>query len=211
MESQVSSPRQEIKREVVELIRMVLLFLVLFWGLKTFVVEGYEVWGPSMLPTLEEGQRILVFKLPHELSRLPLFRKLEALKPGDIVVFDSASEGGKRYVKRIIARGPNRAGSNTVDAQAREGANFTSSGTKVVFEQGRVYVDNHIVKEDYLTSAETRSPDCDKVVLSAGEYYVLGDHRSVSKDSRDFGPIRDEQIVGRAVLRFWPLKSFGLL
>jgi signal peptidase I len=48
-------------------------------------------------------------------------------------------------------------------------------------------------------------------LLDAGEYYVLGDHRSVSKDSRSFEAVEEDQIIGRAVLRIWPLSSFGLL
>jgi signal peptidase I len=201
-------PKQEVKREVVELVKMVLLFLVLFWGLRTFVVEGYEVWGPSMLPTLEDGQRIFVFKLPHELSKLPFLSGLNAIHEGDIVVFDGKGEASKRYIKRVLAAGAARPRGKTVEADTGDERRNT---VRVEFHKGRVFVNNHPAQEDYLVPEERNSPDKDMVYLRPGEYYVLGDHRSVSKDSRTFGPITNEQIVGKAVFRFWPLSKFGPL
>jgi len=200
--------KQEVKREVVELIKMVLLFLVMFWGLRTFVVEGYEVWGLSMMPTLEDGERIFVFKLPHELSKLPVLSGLMALKEGDIVVFDGKDEDGKRYIKRVIAASKNRPHGKTVDASSGDDP---QNDVKVEFHKGRVFVNNHPLPEEYLVPEEKNSPDKDVVYLHPGQYYVLGDHRSVSKDSRTFGPISEDQVVGRAVFRFWPLSKFGPL
>ncbi len=206
-----STRKQEIRREVFELVKMVMLFLVLFWGLKSFVIEGYEVQGPSMVPKLEDRQRILVFKLPHQLRRIPVFSGLNAIEAGDIVVFDSKEEADKRYIKRVIAKGPNRVPGKTVDAKAHDDLTPKSDWVQVEYDHGTVYVNNHRLEESYLRPEEANSAGTDKVVLEDGEYYVLGDHRSVSKDSRSFGPIKDERIIGRALLRFWPPNKISLL
>jgi signal peptidase I len=203
---QEGAPKHEVKREIIELVKMVMLFLALFLLLKTFVVEGYEVQGPSMFPTLEDGERILVFKLPLLLSHLPLLGGMDAVGEGDIVVFESLDGSKKRYIKRVIAKGePPRA--NKANATTGD----TSDGVRVQFFEGEVYINQQRIDQEYLVPEERRSPDIDDNILGAGEYYVLGDHRSLSKDSRSFGPVFEKQIIGRAWLRFWPLAKFGAL
>lgn len=207
---ETSEPQQEARRELYEFVKMVLVFLVVFWCLKTFVIEGYEVQGPSMLPNLHDRERILVFKAPHQLSKLALFEGLfTPFKPGDIVVFDGI--GNKRYVKRVIALNPKKA-ENGVSAVRKDELAALDDVVKVEYDKGRVRVNDWQVDETgYLDPVEMQSPDRDLCLLHPGEYYVMGDHRSVSKDSRSFRAVKDDQIVGRAVLRFWPLSKFGLL
>lgn len=205
--------RQEFKREAIEFVKMIVWFLVLFAILRTFVVEGYEVQGDSMAPTLTDHERILVFKLPHNLSKLWPFRGIEALKEGNIVVFDSLNEPDKRYVKRVVARGPKRLPSNKVEA-GRFGQDASpGEAITVKFEEGKVFVNDRRVEETYLPSD---TPPCGETcpeawMLPPSSYYVLGDNRPVSKDSRSFGVVDDDHVIGKAVFRFWPLGKFGPL
>jgi signal peptidase I len=207
-----SNPKQEAKREIVEFFKLVFYFLILFIGLRWYAIEGYEVQGPSMQPTLQDGERILVFKLPHILSQFELFSGLEALKQGDIVVFESPDDRDKRYVKRVIAKGPRPENSNSVQAKQHDSLEKREKSVTVHYDRGNVYVNNHRIEEDYVPEDENqREESYGRIELGSGEYYVLGDFRDISKDSRTFGPITDDKIIGKAVLRFWPLSKFGLL
>src|SRR5690606_38886691 len=100
----------------------------------------------------------------------------------------------------------------TVDAQTEEEKVWNPSElVNVVYDGGAVYVQNHKVEEDYLTDDARVSNDHDRVQLGPGEFYVLGDNRKVSKDSRSFHAIEDDRIIGKAVLRFWPPQKIGFL
>jgi len=212
-ESQERNASQEVKREIIEFVKMIAWFLVVFFIVKTYVVEGYEVQGPSMLPTLQDRERILVLKLPHVVSEFSLFSGVEALKPGDIVVFDSPVEANKRYVKRVIAKGPGAGSGNTVAAR-QDGASDPKAGkgVRVLFDRGTVYVNNKRLDEDYLpVAAHSADERYEEEYLQPGAYYVLGDNRGVSKDSRSFGSIDDGRVIGRAVLCFWPPSRIRLL
>ena len=211
-EPDYSRRAQEAKREILEFGKMVVWFLILFFALRYFVVEGYEVQGPSMEPSLVNNERILVLKLPHFLSQFSPFEKLNPIKEGDIVVFESPNDHQKRYVKRVIARGEGRRPTNVADAGQHDGARFPADTVQVRVEDGEVYVNNRRVMEDYVKEAARPGPNFhDEVALYPGSYYVLGDNRNVSKDSRSFGPIDDNRIIGRAILRVWPPSRIGLI
>ncbi|MFA6244143.1 MAG: signal peptidase I, partial [Candidatus Hydrogenedentales bacterium] len=77
-----------------------------------------------------------------------------------------------------------------------------------------LFVDNRRVEESYLPSEITepfQAKERDEAKLRAGEYYVLGDNRRPSKDSRTFGPVDDQRVIGKAILRLWPLSKFGVI
>jgi signal peptidase I len=192
-------------KELGQFVRLVVLILVVIALGKALLFETSPVHGPSMEPTLHSDERILVFKLPMLARKLPMFQWLDPIQPGEFVVFRSADEAGKRYIKRVIAKGPpTRRGG--VEAKS-----VSEQGVQVRFERGAVYVNNRLLEEPYLDPEERVSPERADVVLGPGEYYVLGDHRSVSKDSRRIGPVAEGDVVGEAVWRVWPLSKFGPL
>ncbi len=204
--------RQEFKREVVDFVKLVAWFLIIFLALRTYVIEAYEVQGPSMIPTLETNERILVLKLPHKLSQLSLFSGFEAISPGDVIVFNSPDNKDKRYVKRVIAVGPADAKGKTVSATSDDAEEVDASTlVNVEYDRGVVYVNNKRIEEEYLSTEARHTSDKQDIDIGPGQLYVLGDNRPVSKDSRSFDAIEDETIIGRAVLRFWPPSKISLL
>jgi signal peptidase I len=204
-----STDKHELRREVLDFVKLVAWFLIIFLGLRAFVVEGYEVQGESMGPTLENNERILVLKLPHQLAQWGLLGSIDAIDPGDIVVFESPDNAGKRYVKRVIAMGaPARRG---VGSQAAHAATQSSRRVLVTFDRGDVFVNNQKLDEPYLPESARVTPDRQEVALDPGDYYVLGDNRAVSKDSRSFEAVSDDVIIGKAVLRFWPPSKISLI
>jgi len=209
-ESSGKTVKQEAKREVIEFVKMVAWFLVLFVVLRSFVIESCDVQGQSMHPTLESNERILVFKLPHIISSHWPFGERNAIHPGDIVVFRSPDNRSVRYVKRVIAEAPPTGASSSVKAKEDGGP---PDSVHVSIADGAVYVNNQKVKEDYLVRDDGtgKAGRALNVTLKPGDYFVMGDNRSDSRDSRSFGPIQDDAIIGKVVLRFWPLSKFGLL
>ncbi len=172
---------------LLELIETLLLALIVFVVVQLFVAQPYQVQQESMENTLMPDQYILVDKLT------PRF---DSFHRGDIVVFNPPSgweqdPTGTPYVKRIIGVG----------------------GDTVEIRDGSVFVNGEQLKEGYLFGNQpTQVPgSTSKWKLTADQYFVMGDHRQASQDSREFGPITKESIIGRAWLRYWPVNDFGVI
>ncbi len=173
-----------IKRDVFELAKMVVWVVVMFYGLRTFVVEGFEIRGHSMENTLENRERVLVLKFVY------MFRPIER---GDVIVFRFPNDPKRRFVKRVIGL----------------------PGDTVKIEKGRVYVNGAPIDEPYVNMGEgnmrASGESLSELTVPEEHFFVLGDHRDVSSDSRSWGAIPRDAIIGEAVLRFWPPSEVGLL
>lgn len=182
-----------------EIVETLVLTLLIYLVIHNFVAQPFEVQQDSMLPTIVDGEYILIDKLT------PRFGGYEY---GDVVVFDPPSGSGLDaqgipFIKRIIGM----------------------PGDTVSLENGRVFVTRQDanpvrIQEEYIlrgadgASAATTCPrpDCPLTwIVGDEEYFVMGDNRPSSQDSRVFGPIDDDTILGRAWLRYFPLERIGLI
>ena len=173
----------------IEVLETVVLTLLIFVGVQTFVAQPYQVEQESMEQTVLPGEYILVDKLT------PRFGGYHR---GDIVVFhppagfSTGPDRDKPFIKRIIGLPGDR-----IDIR----------------RDGRVAINGTEYVEPYVFRGQptTGRPGTSTWLVPDGEYFVMGDHRQESTDSRDFGPIAESQMIGRAWLRYWPLDRFGLL
>ncbi|MFP5326872.1 MAG: signal peptidase I [Acidimicrobiia bacterium] len=157
--------------------------LLVAFVVKTFLIQAFYIPSSSMERTLLIGDRVLVNKLSYDVGEV---------ERGDIVVFerpphDTGNPDIKDLIKRIVAL----------------------PGETVELRDGEVFIDGRRLDEPYLQAHDDANVEPKKV--PAGHYWVMGDNRSQSKDSRFFGPIPDDLIVGRAFVRIWPISAFKLL
>jgi signal peptidase I len=143
-----------------------------------FLYQPVKVEGTSMMPSLEDQERIFVNKFVY---------RLEPIERGDIVVFRYPRDPSKSYIKRVIAM----------------------AGDHVRIDGGQVYVNEEALDEDYVPPAYTDARSYPDMIVPPSCYFVLGDHRSMSNDSRDFGPVNQSYIYGKAVFGYWPMDKLG--
>ena len=111
------------------------------------------------------------------------------IEHGDVIVFRYPRDQQKSYIKRIIA----------------------VPGDKLRIDRGQVYVNDKAVMEPYVPEEYRDTKSLDAMVVPVGEYFVLGDHRSISSDSREFGPVQRELIYGKAAFVYWPSQDVGVV
>ena len=114
---------------------------------------------------------------------------IEPIQRGDIIVFRYPRDPAKSFIKRVIGL----------------------AGDHVKIDDGRVYLNGQLVSEDYVPRAYEDDRSYPEVVVPPDSYFVLGDHRSLSNDSRDFGPVESGFIYGKAVFGYWPMEKVGRL
>jgi signal peptidase I len=146
-----------------------------------FLYQPVKVEGTSMLPELRDQERIFVNKFVY---------RIEEINRKDIVVFWYPKDPSKSYIKRIIGM----------------------PGDTVEIKDGVVYLNNKRLKEPYIDPKFIdRSRSYGPVFVEPGHYYVLGDHRNQSNDSRNWGLVPERYIYGKAVFRYWPMAKIGTL
>ena len=182
-----------------EIVETLVLTLLIYLLIHNFVAQPFEVLQSSMYPTIVEGEYILIDKLS------PRF---DGYDYGDVVVFNPPTGSGQEsdgipFIKRVIGL----------------------PGDTISLENGRVFVERpdespvrieepYVLKREDGTTEPTECPrvDCPLTwIVGDNEYFVMGDNRPSSQDSRVFGPVDAELILGRAWLRYFPLDRLGLI
>jgi signal peptidase I len=157
----------------------------------TFIIQPVRVEGTSMLPQLHDGERVLVNKFLYSLDGWPT-QDLSIGRPverGDVIVFYYPNDPSTRYVKRVIG---------------------VPGDTVRIDGDGHVYVNSEVIAEPYLSGEYTQWPvSMSSTTVKDHYYFVLGDNRDNSSDSRSWGLVPEKYICGEAVFRFWPITDIG--
>ena len=161
-------------------LRDLVLAVLLSFIVIVFLYQPVQVEGTSMMPRLENHERIFINKFVY---------RFEPIKRGDIVVFWYPLDPSKSYIKRVVGL----------------------PGEWVSIRDGRVYVDDLPVKEPYVPPEYLDHQSYPPSYVEPDHYYVLGDHRESSNDSRVWGTVDRKYIYGKAVFVYWPFSQFGAL
>lgn len=152
--------------------------------LTIFVIQRNIIQGPSMEPTLHDKDQIFVEKISKHFS----------IERGDIITLSDSQIGNQEtlLIKRVIGL----------------------PGENIKIESGQVFINDELLIETYLAddvkTYTDETLDVSEITLAANEYYVLGDNRPVSKDSRRMGPINKNQIIGKLLIKFYPFNEIGV-
>lgn len=189
-----SSSGNNIIKEIINILFSVAVAYILFVLIRSFLFFPFQVSGASMVPTLLDGDRLIL----NRLGNVDRF---------DVVVFPAPDyvgedDAGEEYVKRVVG----------------------IPGDEIVYMDDQLYINGGMVEEKYLEPLKNNIdrqitndftlleiPGSESTTVPEGMYFVLGDNREVSKDSRSFGFVPAEEIEGTTSLRIWPLDRIGFL
>ncbi len=160
-----------------EIAKIVVIAALIVAPVRYFIFQPFLVRGQSMEPSFQDGDYLIVDEISY---------RLREPKRGEVIVFEYPDNPSQRFIKRIVAL----------------------PGETVEIEEGEIRIngDNLILnEEEYISSLKTVGDM--KITLQENEYFVLGDNRSYSFDSRRFGPLPEDEIIGRVFLRAWPFGS----
>lgn len=163
-------------------LRDLLISVVIAAVVIVFIYQPVRVEGTSMMPALTDQERIFINKFTYRFG-------IGSIERGDMVVFSFPQDPGKSYIKRVIA----------------------IPGDTVEIDRGTVIVNGKVTEEPYVPEEYRDSQSLERRVIPPDNYFVLGDHRSSSNDSRAWGTVGRQLVYGKAVFVYWPLDRIGRL
>lgn len=186
---------------LLEIIKVFVLAFVIIAPIRIFLFQPFFVQGASMEPNFEDGQYLIINELGYKetsvgLGNIHLFEvgSFKELKRGDVVVFRYPKDPKQFFIKRVIGL----------------------PGEKVEISDGKVYIFNKSNPEGYVLDESIYLPKITKTQpdviqeLNENQYFVMGDNRPYSHDSRAWGPVSKDLIVGKVLLRAWPFNETAI-
>jgi signal peptidase I len=176
---------RRVGRFLLDAIETIVMALALFVIMYLFLFQPHQVRGNSMLPNFYDKEYLLTDKISYRLT---------TPKRGEVVIFKAPKNEEYDYIKRIIGL----------------------PGEMVGIRDGQVYINDQVLRENYLP-ADTKTAgglflkEGQTIPVPDGSYFVLGDNHDHSSDSRDWGPVPKDNVIGKAWLRYWPLDKIGTI
>jgi signal peptidase I len=168
-----------------DIIQVIVFAMAIFLFVYLLILQPHKIKGASMSPNYPDGEYLLTDKVTY---------RFKEPSRGDIIVFKAPTGNGEEFIKRIIGL----------------------PGERISIKNGTIYINNQKLEEPYITKdIKTNGgaflPEGEEVVVPEGKYFVVGDNRLHSSDSRIWGFVPKEKITGRAWLIYWPLNKAGLV
>ena len=203
-----SKGRKRSLNSLVEFVLIVAVALGLALLIQAFVVKPFRIPSGSMEPTLDVGQRVLVNRLAHRLGGEP--------KIGDIITFHPPAGADVQPPQCGAAQADNQA--CTTPTPGKSDQTFIKrvvgvSGDRIAIRDGHVIRNGHATKEPFINPCGG-GQGCDlprAITVPKGSVFVMGDNRGQSDDSRFWGPVPDDWVIGKAFATYWPPKRIGIL
>lgn len=179
----MSEENTSLGSQVLDFLKSLLITVIIVILIKLFILDATLVAGNSMLNTLHDGDILFVNKVS---------RYIGGYERGDIVILEAPDVYNRVYIKRVVG----------------------VPGDTLELKNDKVYINGEEYQEDYTSTDKTlQSGDESEWTLSSDQYFVMGDNRlpGASNDSRAFGPVYEDSIIGHAFLRFYPFSDVGFV
>jgi signal peptidase I len=177
-------PKEKKEHPLTEIIRFSLIALLIVFPIRMFVAQPFIVSGASMEETFQNGEYLIVDQISY---------RFEQPERGDVIVFRYPRDPSKFFIKRVIGL---------------PGDKIAIEGAKVTITNG-MHPQGAVLSEPYVASMQPNTFLEEE--LGEGEYFVMGDNRDQSSDSRMWGVLQEQNIVGRALLRLFPIDGAGVM
>lgn len=184
-ESVAEEQPSKLKESIIELIEFIAIVAAVLVVLRFFVAEPHRVSGNSMIPNFHDGDYIITNKLAKNFS---------TFQRGEVIILHNPRNKDQVFIKRVVGL----------------------PGEKVEVLDGQVYINDQPISEAYLPNQLQTPPgtflsEGEEIVVPENQYFVMGDNRGGSSDSREWGTVMFELVIGQAWGRYWPIDKFGII